>query len=291
MEEAGLTPHSLSKEDQECIKSLHITDPSDDRKRIEDTKGGLLDNSYYWILDNAEFRQWQDDEQSRLLWIKGDPGKGKTMLLCGIVNELKKSMTKMDLLSYFFCQATDSRINNATAVIRGLTYMLVDQQPSLISHIRKKYDCASKALFEDVNAWVALSEIFTNILQDPSLNSTYLIIHALDECVGDLSKLLDVIVGQSSALTRVKWIVSSRNWPNIEERLSKARQRMRLSLELNAESVSAAVGIFIQRKVLQLSQEALSLCKNMPKGVVSMTKLEALIQVFIKLSLLYNSLI
>jgi hypothetical protein len=43
------------------------------------------------------------------------------MLLCGIVNELKKSMAKTDLLSYFFCQATDSRINNATAILRGLS--------------------------------------------------------------------------------------------------------------------------------------------------------------------------
>jgi NACHT domain len=90
-----------------------------------------------------------------LLWIKGDPGKGKTILLCGIVNELKKSMAKTDLLSYFFCQATDSRINNATAVLRGLLYLLVDHQPSLISHIRKKHNHADKAPFEDTNAWVA----------------------------------------------------------------------------------------------------------------------------------------
>ena len=72
--------------------------------------------------------------------------------------------------------------------------MLVDQQPSLISHIRKKHDHAGKTLFEDANAWVVLSEIFTNILQDPSLNSTYLLIDALDECVADLPKLLDFIV-------------------------------------------------------------------------------------------------
>jgi hypothetical protein len=39
------------------------------------------------------------------------------MLLCGIIDELKKSIIKTDLLSYFFCQATDSRINNAIAVL------------------------------------------------------------------------------------------------------------------------------------------------------------------------------
>jgi hypothetical protein len=116
------------------------------------------------------------------------------MVLCGIVNELKKSMAKTDLLSYFFCQATDSRINNATAVLRGLVYLLVDQQPSLISHVRKKHDHAGKTLFEDANAWVALSEIFTSILQDPSLNSTYLIIDALDECETGLPQLLGLIV-------------------------------------------------------------------------------------------------
>ena len=127
-----------------------------------------------------------NDQQSRLLWIKGDPGKGKTMLLCGIVNELTKSMAETDLLSYFFCQATDSRINYAIAVLQGLVYLLVDQQPSLIPYIRQKYDHAGKSLFEDANAWVALSEIFTNILQDPSWNSTYMIIDALDECIAEL---------------------------------------------------------------------------------------------------------
>jgi NACHT domain/Heterokaryon incompatibility protein (HET) len=248
------TSVQMVNEDQECIQHLRPTDPRDDKKRIEETKGGLLEDSYRWILDNAEFRQWRDGEHSRLLWIKGDPGKGKTMLLCGIVKELEKSMSKTDLLSYFFCQATDSRISNATAVLRGLMYLLVDQQPSLISHIRKKHDHAGKPLFEDANAWVALSEIFVNILQDPSLNSTYLIIDALDECVADLPKLLDLIVQKSSVSPRVKWIVSSRNRPDIEERLERAGYKVRLCLELNAESVSTAVSIYIQHKVLQLAQ-------------------------------------
>ncbi|KAF2189151.1 WD40 repeat-like protein, partial [Zopfia rhizophila CBS 207.26] len=239
---------------RECLQHLRITDPRDDKKRIEETKGGLLEDSYRWILENPDFQRWRDDQQSRLLWIKGDPGKGKTMLLCGIVNELKKSMAKTDLLSYFFCQATDSRINNATGVLRGLLYLLADRQRSLISYIQEKHDYAGKALFEDANAWVALSEIFTNILQDQSLNSTYLIVDALDECITDLPKLLDFIAQKSSVSSRVKWIVSSRNRPDIEERLERAGHKLRLCLELNAESVSTAVSIFIKHKVLQLGQ-------------------------------------
>ena len=213
-----------------------------------------MEDSYRWILDNTDFQQWRNAQQSRMLWIKGDPGKGKTMLLCGIINELIKS-THIANVSFFFCQATDACINNATAVLRGLMYLLVDQQPSLISHIRKKHDHAKKNLFEDANAWVALCEIFTNILQDSSLNSTYLIIDALDECVVDLPKLLDFIVQKSFVSPRVKWIVSSRNGPDIEERLERAGHKVRLCLEQNAECVSTAVSIYIQYKVLQLAQQ------------------------------------
>ncbi|KAF2690614.1 WD40 repeat-like protein [Lentithecium fluviatile CBS 122367] len=240
---------------EKCMQDLRLTDPRDDKKRIEETKGGLLEDSYRWILGKSDFQQWRDDKQSRLLWIKGDPGKGKTMLLCGIIDELNKSMSKKDQLSYFFCQATDSRINSATAVLRGLLYLLVNHQPSLVLHIRKKHDHAGKALFEDANAWVALSDIFTDILQDPSLNSTFLVIDALDECATDLSKLLDFIVQKSCVSSRVKWIVSSRNWPDIEERLESAGHKVRLCLELNADSVSTAVGIFIRHKVFQLAEK------------------------------------
>ncbi|KAL5374687.1 hypothetical protein DPSP01_011778 [Paraphaeosphaeria sporulosa] len=239
---------------ENCIQHLRLTDPRDDKKRIEETKGGLLEGSYCWILENFDFQRWRDDPQSRLLWVKGDPGKGKTMLLCGIINELSKSMTKTDQLSYFFCQATDSRINNATAVLRGLLYLLVNQQPSLVSHIQKKYDHAGKALFEDANAWVALSEIFTNILQDPSLSSTYLIVDALDECVTDPPKLLDFIVLMSSVSSRVKWIVSSRNEAHIEQRLQLDDSGIRLSLELkeNAAQVSRAVDAYIDYCLAEL---------------------------------------
>jgi hypothetical protein len=238
-----------------CICDLRVSDPRDDKKRIEDTKGGLLADSYRWILDSTAFQHWQQDPGSRLLWVKGDPGKGKTMLLCGIINELQSSMPQSTLLSYFFCQATDSRFNSATAVLRGLLYMLVTQQPSLASHIRKKYDHAGKALFEDANAWPALTEIFEAVLQDPGLRMTYLIIDALDECVTNLPKLLEFVAKQSSTSSRVKWIVSSRNWPDIEAQLEQAGHKVKLSLELNAHSVTAAVDVFIQRKVDQLAQE------------------------------------
>lgn len=145
------------------------------------------------------------------------------MLLCGIIDELARLFGDTANISFFFCQATDARINNATAVLRGLIYSLVKKQSSLLSHVKSQYDHAGKALFEDINAWNALSKIFADILKDPALQSTYLIIDALDECTSGLPSLLDLITQVSSTYPEVKWIVSSRNLPNIEERLDKTQ--------------------------------------------------------------------
>ena len=198
-----------------CLEALRTTDPRHDKTRIKESKGGLLADVYQWILRNDEFVRWRHGDENRLLWIRGDPGKGKTMLLCGIINELERDGAP---LSYFFCQATDARINSATAVLRGLLFMLIDQQPSLLSHVQKKYDQAGRQLFEDVNAWVAVRDIFMATLSDLSSRSVCLVVDALDECQTGRGQLLDLIIS-SSATSHVKWIVSSRNWPGIEERL------------------------------------------------------------------------
>ena len=245
----------MEGENNQCLKDLHLTNPSDDMTRIEGTKGGLLKDSYMWILSNQDFIDWRDRNETRLLWIKGDPGKGKTMLLIGIVRELLKSTHDSGLVSYFFCQGTDSRLNNATAVLRGLIYQLLIQQQSLISHLRKQYDKTGQKLFEDANAFIALSNIFTEMLHDPDLTRVYLVVDALDECESKLSELIGLIVQNASkSSSRVKWLVSSRNRPDIEEKMRINDSTVKLSLELNAKSVSAAVAVYIDNKVSELAK-------------------------------------
>jgi hypothetical protein len=176
------------------------------------------------------------------------------MLLCGIINELSKPVAPTIRLCYFFCQATDSRINSATAVLRGLLYMLVIQQPSLVAHLREKYDQTNKALFEDANSWVLLCDIFSVILQDPSLDSAYFFVDALDECVIDIEKLLAFIIQTSSRSSQVKWIVTSRGLASIERRLGLDSSGVRLSLELkeNAAQVSRAVDAYIDYRLREV---------------------------------------
>ncbi|KAL2270488.1 hypothetical protein VTJ83DRAFT_2672 [Remersonia thermophila] len=149
----------LSENDRnnECLRALAATDPHKDKKRIQDDKGDPLKAAYKWILVTDEYKEWRDRD-GRFLWIRGDPGKGKTMLLCGIIDELQKqSSEKTPIIGFFFCQATDVGINNAQAGLRGLINLLTKERTRLVHHIRKRYDRAGEKLFKDPNSWVALS--------------------------------------------------------------------------------------------------------------------------------------
>ncbi|KAF4853322.1 Vegetative incompatibility protein HET-E-1 [Colletotrichum siamense] len=255
------------QEDRECLKDLYLTSPPVDMKRIIAAKGPLLSESYQWIIDHPGFQLWQKDAQSRRLWIRGDPGKGKTMLLCGIIKELQEDPFRR--LCYFFCQATEEKLRDAKAVLRGLIYHLVKQYPLLISHIRKEYDSSDRRMFDDHNAWEAMCEILKAMLKDESLDEVLIIIDALDECLVDRPKLLNLIC-EISAGYRVKLIVSSRSWPDIEKALGRdVDQATTLSLELNNVLISDAVDKYIHKRVADLAR--VLPYKNNPKLCATVT--------------------
>ncbi|KAH8435418.1 5'-methylthioadenosine/S-adenosylhomocysteine nucleosidase family protein [Aspergillus melleus] len=244
-------------EDKACLRDLLVTNPEDERQRIEDTKGALLNDSFRWILDNAEFRNWHCNPQSQVLWIKGNPGTGKTMLIIGIIKELlrQKQPQSSRTIAYFLCQATDPKLNNATGVLRGLIYMMIDQQPHLVSHLRKRYESEPK-LFENGDLFYSLSVIFENMVRDSKHTTIYLLIDALDECEVDLRRLIMLIRKPCpNSQVDVKWIVSSRNRDDIKQLINFDNGEVKLSLDLNARYLSDATHISMNESpVLEYSQ-------------------------------------
>ena len=262
-------PHDAGEpSSDQCLRDLRVTDPREDRARIEGDKDRLLRDCYAWILDDASFQRWRTQGESRLLWIKGDPGKGKTMMTMGVIAELSQGpetrLSKMRdklkfgsqscLVTYFFCQSTRPELNTAVSVLRGLMYMLVEQRPQLVKHLQKRYEVKGKQLFEGSKAVFALREILSDMLKDASLPATYLLIDALDECTSGLSELLHIITDASlRRRPKVKWLVTSRNIPEIELYLQPNSAGDKVSLEVKASHVSRAVAAFVDYKVQQLA--------------------------------------
>ncbi|EQB56566.1 hypothetical protein CGLO_03423 [Colletotrichum gloeosporioides Cg-14] len=240
----------INKQKDNFLADLRVTDPRDDKTRIERTKGSLLKDSYRWILEHKDFCQWRADK--RLLWIKGGPGKGKTMLLCGVIDELAAMGYKS---TFFFCQAADKRLNTATSVLRGLLFLILDQNPMLLDSIRHGYDRVGpgKQVFEDINSWEVLCRMFWSAVSHHSMQDVVLVIDALDECcTEDVDQLISFLIELTA---HVKVIASSRPELRIGRALAAALgdTKIYLSLELNEDAISAAVNNYIHHKVEKLA--------------------------------------
>ncbi|RDW58335.1 hypothetical protein BP5796_12265 [Coleophoma crateriformis] len=238
-----------------CLQDLLLTNPKDEMIRIEKGKDTLLKDCYQWIMEDDQLCDWRTDPSRRLLWLRGDPGKGKTMLMISLVRELQPSWNDSHTLTFFFCQNSDTNLNTATAVLRGLLWTLIREYPSLGRYLHTDFKHSGKKLLESSNAFFTLRRIMSELLQDNTIPTIYILVDALDECDRGREDLLKFICENAAEeKSKAKWLVSSRNHLDIEMGLG-GNQHSMLSLELNTTHVEKAVHAFITHKIDELANK------------------------------------
>jgi hypothetical protein len=241
------------KDESDCLRDLRVVDPGDDMKRIESNKDELLDDAYKWIFNTDEYRSfinWENDAfgypQRQLLWIKGHAGTGKTMLMIGLIRHFSNlSATLAPGLSFFFCQGANAKLTKATAILRSLIWLLILQQPCLMSHLLQKYTNAGASFFDDDNSFFALSDVFKHMLGDPKLFPVYLAVDALDECWEDREKFITLISATLTLSPKVKWLLFSR--PEVDI-LAGLGDPVTL-IELDTQHLRVPVKAYIEHKL------------------------------------------
>jgi hypothetical protein len=240
-------------------RDLRVVDPQDDMERIEKNKDKLLDDAYNWIFNTEEyttFTTWENSGRNcpprQLLWIKGHAGTGKTMLMIGLIRRFShQPATQAPGLSFFFCQNTDTKLNKATAVLRSLIWLLLLQQPHLMSHLFQKYKDSGATLFTDPNAFVALSKAFLSMLEDKQLSPVYFAVDALDECEEQQAELIQLISTSLTLTHNVKWLLSSRPEVDIVSKLKTSKTLV----ELDTRRLEGPVKAYIKHKLTTLKDK------------------------------------
>lgn len=257
-----LTTVVTDERDRTCLHALFVTNPLDDMEKILDTKDKYLEGTCSWILDDSTYKEWLHDEQSHILWVHGDPGKGKTMLAISQINELtnriKSSKVNGATLSYFFCDNKDDRRKDAVMILRGLLYQLLCQRPEAIRYLRDEYEKQKDQLFLSSTAQQSLWRILESILRQFTDSMTWFVIDALDECEPESREiLLQRIINQakvgkgSTPNNQEKWLLTSRNEPLIRESMTGC---LDISLESNSKAITSDVRQFIDAKVQELGE-------------------------------------
>jgi hypothetical protein len=221
-----------------------------------ENKDRLLFAAIEWVFRNEQFLSWQHDADMGLLWIKGGPGKGKTMMTIGISERILSASDNPVLVTYFFCQNVDSQLNTVAAILKGLIIRLSSQHGDLRVLLQSRWDSKAEQFAEDMNVWQTLWDVFLEMLNRCSPRKVYVVIDALDECEDkeDLEDFLGRVVRRGLRQPRVKWLLTSRPLESAKQKLLTGSDQVGLSLELNSEHVARGVQAYIAARVLELGR-------------------------------------
>lgn len=236
-----------------------MIDPRNERTKLLTRKDAPLEGSWLWVLDDPAYRRWKSNDDIHLLWIHGDPGKGKTMMTIALIDELARGAPKdgnsSDVIVYFFCQSAAEGLDSAAGVLRGLLYGLITEHEDILRLVQQEYDVRDQRLFEGPTAMFTLWTVLCSALQRFTRSRIYLMVDAVDECRVQQQDLLKLITSSYAAsLQHVKWLLTSRNEPIIRERLEHGSHQAHTSLELNSDPVSRAVESYVAYKAQDLAQ-------------------------------------
>ncbi|KAL6790252.1 hypothetical protein GGI42DRAFT_337068 [Trichoderma sp. SZMC 28013] len=224
-------PSDSKEEIEECMKALFLTDPSEDRDVLKRKKGKRASGTCEWIFNTKKLNDWlhlegreQASQPSNILWLHGNPGKGKSTMAIFLTEKLSTDFdtTKNMTLAYFFCDASFEKQKTATSIIRGLLYLLVQKHRNLISkYILPTYKERGDQLFTSFDA---LWRILLAAAADEDTGQKYCIIDALDECDNDskdilLSQLHETFHCQEKPPPNLSILITSRPYPVIREYL------------------------------------------------------------------------
>ncbi|KAJ3537572.1 hypothetical protein NM208_g6253 [Fusarium decemcellulare] len=256
--DVGSQQHKLHEEekDKAFLNQLHDVDPSSEKTAIETLKGGMVKKAHDLVLEHSNFEKLQRDDAPGILWVTGNPGSGKTMFLCGIVDRLVKR-PEYGVVSYFFCRADRLQTRTAKAVLRGLLWLICTQSWGLTRRLREEYENKTKSLVEDDDTVVSvtLKKMLGKALSAPSMSRAVLIVDAIDECDKQSITTLLRTIGQLSHEYPAQWIMSTRTSEIYRSSLLFDAPVVEPSyLKLSEEVISKAVVAFVKYSVKRLSQ-------------------------------------
>ncbi|KAI6778215.1 uncharacterized protein J7T54_004110 [Emericellopsis cladophorae] len=254
--------HTTEDIDRISLHALRCPDSLAVKNRLKESKDRLVHQSIQWILEDAQYKEWENGDEIGLLWIKGGAGKGKTMLSIGLIEQLARAAQAEDdstLVIYSFCQNADYELNTLEAILKGLILQLANQRPELKESLRRRWDTIQEAFTEDVTSWRSLWNILFEMLARCKSSRVYMVVDALDECVNDdvVDFLRSIVRKGLDHPGKIKWLLTSRPWDGAERVLLAGPDQLQINLdgEYNSQSVSGAVVAYIASKVEQLSRQ------------------------------------
>ena len=178
-----------------------------------------------WLLDHDEYRTWIEQSPG-LLWIKGNPGTGKSTLMKYALETEKPKQLPPDytVVSYFFHGRGTPLQRSALGLFRSLLHQILTQIPPLLSKFQSmfqsRFQKEPKTQGKPGKDWdwhkEELQDFFKSIIAEKRYRIR-IFIDAVDECGEDVAKELVKYFQKSTNSTESTLSIcfSSRHYPYI----------------------------------------------------------------------------
>ncbi|KAI0059375.1 hypothetical protein BV25DRAFT_1890024, partial [Artomyces pyxidatus] len=194
-----------------------------------------------WLLHRDEFLHWvmATDPASGLLWLRGKPGVGKTILSSIVIEALQSPKGKTTKarrgVAFFYCQHNDPKKRDPRILFGTLLHHAIRQVPP--------GPLASLAVDDLLSVTESLDELCGLLISiSAEFETLFLVVDALDEC--DASSRRHILTLLKKVSVYAKVLITSRNEGDIARFLKDAT-----SISIEASDVHKDIVNFVTRKV------------------------------------------
>ncbi|KAJ3126447.1 POC1 centriolar protein A [Nowakowskiella sp. JEL0407] len=263
IENQNSQPSNQSLPPQDRLKNwLNPISMVDEHERLEND---YVDGTRLWLID--EVRRWIETPASRVLWLNGGAGVGKSMMSYLVSTKIPQDWFG----AVFYCRHNDSDKNNAVNVLKTIAFELSKRSSKYFDFLTELLENDELLQKGGKNSILlsSVSSIHKDLLIDGlkmirTNEPIVIVIDALDECgkPGDVERAELLSVVHESALVLpsfVKLIVTGRPESDIWENLydinahvleTTSEQNMR-DLYIFCKARISNLGVFTEKEIEQ----------------------------------------
>lgn len=220
----------------EVLRWLEHTNPSEVHNRaVSDYEGGTEQGTGDWVLCTPQWSSWMaDDTRSRLLWIYGIPGAGKTVLSARLIQELTRICEAADnqrlACVYYYCYHQRNQ-DEAIPFLRWLLCALCRHARSIPANLQQKFDQGLQPGPTDL--FMGLESILQYF------DRVYVVVDALDESHPreSLLGILRRISGDSVPFEKIRLLATSREYAEIKKGVEDAATQLSMFKHFVTEDI------------------------------------------------------
>ncbi|KAI0288057.1 hypothetical protein BC826DRAFT_721154, partial [Russula brevipes] len=218
-----------------------------------------------WFIEGSTYGEWK--KNGSLLWIRGNPGAGKSVLCSAIVGDIKKTQNAAPAsIAYYYFDYKDVSKRDVRGLLASLLFQLGDDSDRCWDALHDLYKMCHNGSDQPSDAHLA--KCFETMVEQPGQGRIFVIIDALDECPSttgtpsareEVLDFIEALVGSKHANLFI--CITSRPEQDIQtvlDPLTSASRRVSLHEEGGqSEDINSYVRSFVDtdRKMRRWRQE------------------------------------